>query len=536
MIKVIVADDEEKVAQLICNLVDWGALGMEIVGVAHNGLEALALIEALLPDLVVTDIRMPGCDGLTLISRAKAVCPTLAFIIISGYRHFDYAQNAIKYGVSDYLLKPVKKAELTATLEKMRQSHLQRSQQLSRQQQAQLQLQSDIERLRAGLFVALLTPDTFPGQLDDMNRDYHYNLQPGLFEIALLKLDGDYDTIYTDGLSVMREKVATVVTKALAPLCLDMQQHFTGTTAQILLNYAPAQKDNIRRALRSILDEMRIHNNVFRGAVFTVARGGITPHVGDLPTCHQSARGTLAARLLQGGSGGLLEDPPAPPRLQVRAALQSAAVHSMEAALDIQDSAALDTALLALAGGVRSEERLSGEDILLLCEEMCFTYLLLARNRQIPLANSEMVYDEFRARLDLCSTAAEALECLRQTATITFAAAMRQKGEAEATPIRRAKQHMAAHFMQPITLEQVAEQAGFNPSYFSTLFKKETGQTFSEYLTAIRIDKAKELLRGSAASIAKICEDVGYADVKHFTATFKKRTGIKPGEFRKLYS
>ena len=120
MIKVVVADDEVKVCQLICNLVDWSTFDMEIVAVAHNGEEALEMVRQHEPDLLVTDIRMPGCDGLEMIARAKQLREDLDFVIISGYRHFEYAQSAIKYGVSDYLLKPIQKEELCSTLEKMR--------------------------------------------------------------------------------------------------------------------------------------------------------------------------------------------------------------------------------------------------------------------------------------------------------------------------------------------------------------------------------------------------------------------------------
>lgn len=118
MIKVVVADDEVKVCQLICNLVDWSTFDMEIVAVAHNGEEALEMVRQHEPDLLVTDIRMPGCDGLEMIARAKQLREDLDFVIISGYRHFEYAQSAIKYGVSDYLLKPIQKEELCSTLEK----------------------------------------------------------------------------------------------------------------------------------------------------------------------------------------------------------------------------------------------------------------------------------------------------------------------------------------------------------------------------------------------------------------------------------
>ena len=174
MMRVVIADDEEKVCLLIQKLVDWTAMDMEIVGVAHNGLEALELIETRRPDLMITDIRMPGCDGIELIRRARQLDPALEFIIVSGYRHFEYAQSALKYGAGDYLLKPIKKDELTATLEKMHGRWLRRTEQLSREEQMRLRLQSDLDRLRSGMFGDLLSGVRLPDGLEAFNRAYRY--------------------------------------------------------------------------------------------------------------------------------------------------------------------------------------------------------------------------------------------------------------------------------------------------------------------------------------------------------------------------
>ena len=116
MLRVVLADDENKVILLMQKLIDWGALGYEIVGTANDGLRALELVREKQPHLLITDVRMPGCDGIELIQRAKALQPKLHFIVISGYRKFEYAQNALKYGVEDYLLKPLKQEELTGIL------------------------------------------------------------------------------------------------------------------------------------------------------------------------------------------------------------------------------------------------------------------------------------------------------------------------------------------------------------------------------------------------------------------------------------
>ena len=121
--RVILADDEQKVCQLIYDLVHWEDYGMTVVGMAYNGLDTLDLIKKQRPDLVITDIKMPGCDGLELIRRVKDLQEKMDFIIISGYRFFEYAQNAIKYGVSDYLLKPIKQEELINTLKKMQEKY-----------------------------------------------------------------------------------------------------------------------------------------------------------------------------------------------------------------------------------------------------------------------------------------------------------------------------------------------------------------------------------------------------------------------------
>lgn len=116
MIKVLIVDDEFRVCQLICNLIDWGSLDMQIIGVAHNGIEARELARETVPDLVITDIRMPGCTGLELVEQLREIYRSVSFIIISGYTNFEYTRLAIQYGVSDYLLKPIDKEELLATV------------------------------------------------------------------------------------------------------------------------------------------------------------------------------------------------------------------------------------------------------------------------------------------------------------------------------------------------------------------------------------------------------------------------------------
>ncbi|MFV0351933.1 MAG: response regulator [Oscillospiraceae bacterium] len=535
MIKVIIADDEEKVAQLIYNLVDWQALEMKVVGIAHNGIEALALADQYAPDLMITDVRMPGCDGLSLIRQAKQKYPQVEFIIISGYRHFEYAQSAIQYGVSDYLLKPIKKDELTATLEKMKSKYQNRREQLSQQEQLRLRIADEEQNLRASLFLDLENAEYKALTPELLNTTYGYRSKPGVFQIMLLKIDGEYDLIHGDGLQVMRQKVKAALQERFAGFCYEFQAAFTGTTVRVLLNYDAEKSNEVRRRMRAVLDAIRVQNSIFPGAVFTCAIAQPQDSPAGLTGALQAARRTLASRILR-GAGGLLEALPEEDVKTETSPLLPETTKALQTAMEVMDKQALAGVLQRFAQRVKADSSLTGEDILHLAAEVCSSYFMLSRSIGIRLADTDMIYNEFENRLDLCSTLDGVLECLTQTILITFSAALQTKSEEEGKPVRSVKQHISSHYNQPITLEQMAELAGFNASYFSTLFKKETGQTFSEYLQAVRIERAKELLRETDLPISRICEDVGYSDLKHFSATFRKVTGIKPGEFRKLYS
>ena len=123
MLKVLISDDEIKIIQLIRYLVRWEDFDMEIVGTANDGIKALDFFLSEKPDIVITDIRMPSIDGIQLIQKTLEQDLHPFFIIISGYREFEYAQKAISLGVEDYLLKPLRKKELESVLLKIRNKH-----------------------------------------------------------------------------------------------------------------------------------------------------------------------------------------------------------------------------------------------------------------------------------------------------------------------------------------------------------------------------------------------------------------------------
>ena len=142
---------------------------------------------------------------------------------------------------------------------------------------------------------------------------------------------------------------------------------------------------------------------------------------------------------------------------------------------------------------------------------------------------------EFDQDLYQCADGRELFELLSRRQEELLMVAEGERRNEVSRPIRMAKQYVMQHFQEPITLEEVCEAAGFSASYFSSLFKKETGEGFAKYLTRVRMEEAKTLLRETNLPVAEICERVGYSDRKHFTHTFHRATGLNPAEYRKMY-
>lgn len=537
MLKVIIADDEVKICQLICKLVDWEALDMEVAGVAGNGLEALEKIRSMVPDVVITDIRMPGLDGMEMIRQARQVNGNIAFIIISGYRHFEYARTAIKYGVSDYLLKPIKKEELVATLEKIRERYLERTEQLTFEERVRLVLKNDAGRLRTSYFSSILYPKSREQEnmsLEEINSHYHYSMRPGYFQILCIKFDripaGDRKT-----LEFLSEKTNQAAEQQLREVCYDFELYVESSYVYVLLNFDPEERKNVRRQVKALLDSLIVLESIMEGMRVTIGAGTAVESVAQIRQSLRSSRWRVEQRLIA-GTGVVLDG-----EIRERSDLaESALFHEFNAAmtkaLESMDKDQVRPVLLKLKEDLLAREQVSGHEILQMSREVCNLYLFCMKNQKINLEDEAGFIERYNAGADGCDSVDSLFRFLIKAIEDSFFEAAKRKLQEDNRPIRMAKKYMKEHYMEPITLEDVSAMAGFNPTYFSSLFKKETGSAFLEYLSGVRMDEAKRLLRETGISVAAVCEKVGYNDVKYFTKAFIKYTGLKPNEYRKLYS
>lgn len=536
MIKVVIADDEVKVCQLICHLVDWSSFDMSIVGTAHNGVDAVRLIEELRPDLVITDIRMPGHDGLEMIEITKKIDEKIDFIIISGYRHFEYAKRAIQFGVFDYLLKPIKKDDLAQTLQKMKNRYLQRASQLTMEEQLRLYQQSDKERVRSRVFGRLLTQKELsqPVSLAELNEQFHFSFCPGLFQVLVIKLDYPYEEHYQDAASVMLEKAAQRLTDDLQALCYDGQTFVIGTRVYAIFNYDLGNAVALRHQLKAALDTLVMQAGVFEYMQLSIGLGHPVEDVASLDESLAAAEASVANRIVE-GTGMIIESD-----TQIDSAVGDDPLMGfrkrVESAVDVLNHELLRAALEALQTQCLSVPTLSGARLVACVQDAFRIFLTCLSNQHSQIGFEVETYGGFVRKVDLCGSAAMLFELLgKETARLLTDTTERHR-QVEKMPIREAKQYIHKNFAKPITLEEISGVVGFNSSYFSTLFKKESGQTFMEYVAEVRMNHAKDLLKETNLTVAAICSEVGYSDLKHFSQNFKKHTGLKPNEYRKLFS
>ncbi len=535
MLKVLIADDERKVCQLIEKLIDWQALDMQVTATAENGIEALERIKEHHPDIVITDIRMPGYDGLDLIRLGQEINPRMEFIIISGYRHFEYAQTAIRYGVNAYILKPIKKDDLTGTLKKLGSKFQKETLQLSYEEQIRQTLKTDEETLRQAFLSDLVcrrSKDRLQLSLEQICREFHFSFFPGCFCMVILKMDG-HVLDNAENLRFMSDKVRSITERLLDSYVREYELTAFDSSFYLLLNFEEEQRANIRRQMKTLLDEMRIQGDILKDFSVTMALGTICQGMSGLDTSLKNARLWIEERLVA-GSGKLFEGEFVRYHSFSDSPLFSEFNQKMTKALESLEVFPVREAMLELKNNMISRSGITGHEILQMTKEICNLYLFSMKNFQIRIEDDFL--ERFLAGSDNCGSAEELFDYLIREITISYEKAAHLKRQDENRPIRLVRQYVSEHYREPLTLEQVSAVAELSPAYLSTVFKKDTGMTFLEYLSKIRMEAAKRLLKETNRTVADICGLVGYNDVRYFTKTFTKYSGLKPNEYRKLYS
>lgn len=535
--QILIADDEEKIIQLIRQLGHWKDLDIEIIAVSHNGEDALSKIERLQPDIVLTDIKMPVIDGIQMIERSKELGLKTKFIVLSGYKHFEYARSAIQLGVVDYLLKPLNEEQLNKTLQKACElvDHERQT------QEGQQRLANYLERDRFDAHRLLLSyllkegslqPADFPTE-EIFNRRFHTNFQPGIY--SCVHITTTMDSLLCGQGSLFEEKI----NESLTTLFQETGSYISFIEPRgiiLILNYPKHNSEKIKRALSTLYYQILDLTEIYGEFNLRISVSQEKKHVAELQNAVQEAFIAEWGFLVYHGDSILEYDQIKHlPRFKVRDFFPSELEIQMVQYIKYFQFDELSQAFHTLYRRAQQYINYYTGDMQDVVSYMEST-LLVIHFRESSEEERQTIRDSLYLSLKKARNFQHLIQLMYLFFEDTYRKRLRQFQEVKGIPVEIAKKYIEEHFSEAISLEEVAEKCDLAPTYLSKLFKTQTGIGFADYLIQIRIEKAKEYLIHTNESVKAISARVGYQDDKYFSKLFRRSVGIKPTEYRKLYS
>ncbi len=499
MLRMILADDEPIITRGIKKLLDWKMFGIEITGEYEDGRAAFEAIIRERPDIALLDISMPGMSGVDILRECKAMNNPVAVVFISGFQDFEYAKAALQYGAVDYLLKPVIREELLKAIEKSI-------------------LLSGKER-------------------DDGREDAKGRIGNGIIDYAPLITDEDegYVPIYAD--IVYRKEEDEQIKKLVHFSLVSFLEEYLNETGEGIV-FRKDGKIVIVLKRTETGEVYKIVEDIWEKSV--EASGHTTFFVvGD--AVHSMSEIPEMFRQCLTKSGYLFfAEQMAVPVINLHEKIFVARENS-ETPGELRQKL-FDAVIAQNEVQIQQISRRYGKLVMRLAEgkkeDACYYYCSAIR-----------FMEERFAAFDLPGRGLDIRELLEKGRTSENFSEMRElfEQEFEAYPkiireaavnsdrkdILKAKEYIEKHYMENLSLNVLAEEIHMNPYYFSSFFKKNTGENFKDYVNRVRIEHALPMLLSSDMKTYEIAEKVGFGDIRMFNAAFMKIYRETPGSYRK---
>ena len=543
MLKIFLAEDEVVVRETIKRMIPWEELGFELVGEAADGEMALPLLLRQQPDLLITDIKMPFMDGLTLARLAKKEIPGLKVVILSGYDDFNYAKQAIGIGVEDYLLKPITKNALIERLSEIRSRYEHEKTQKEYYEKFQREMQAYEKNSSRDFFEALV------GGSMDMMEVYKRAEKLGLdivaeaYNVLIFTMNCDED------FSGQRDEYSSWEAESLELL----ENFFAGHSSAMLFRsnifsygvLLKGQRETIEENTRACVDEIRkILSRQDGRREWFLAVGQSVERLSQIQKSYHTASRAFSQRylydenILYYDEMETMEYPGGQAETEDNAYLQKVDVNALNPAIlqkflsnGLQEETENFVKDYFYAIGQEPMESLVFRNYVILnvrFSVISFIKGLGCDTNEMESADTEEVLAESGKNME--SAIAYAKKMISQAIEIRD----QNSGNKNRSILKTAVDFIDSHYMdEEISLNTVANVANVSSNHFSALFSQNMGQTFIEYLTTLRMNKAKELLRCTGMRSSEIAGEIGYKDAHYFSYLFKKTQGMTPSDYRK---
>lgn len=535
-IKVFLVEDETVIRRGIKNSIDWEKEGYIFCGEASDGELAYPMIIKEKPDILITDIRMPFMDGLELCKLVKKELPNIKILILSGYDEFDYAKEAIRLGVTEYLLKPISSGKLLEALNGVSESIRREKEDKDLVRKYMEEMRENTEHEKQKFFEQMIAGNLSMADALETGKKYEMNLSAGMYNLLLFRFTLGEENRKSGELLGEAEYAIEKLTERLEYV-FEFQRGVEGWAFLLMADNEEQMSERVKELSKDLEEIMKNYSTI---AYF----GGIGQPVARLRELEESFREAERA-------------------LAARFTMELNRIISVEDIRMAQNVDTLDDIEITSFGEIEKTRTMlekflnnGAEDEI---DEFVDVYIneLPEENLKSVLMRQYIIMDAYIVMMSFCEKIegiegemqAQSEELKNSMKTIQTLEEIKNyirmllkkiigvrdtiSGRRYSDIIEIAKDQIRKTYMSDeISLNTIAAEVGMSPSYFSSIFSKEMGKTFVEYLTEIRMDRAKELLMCSSMKTSEIGYEVGYKDPHYFSYIFKKTQNCTPKEFR----
>ncbi len=530
--KIMLVDDEEEVRTSIIRKIDWQDAGFEVIGDAENGKEALEKIEQNEPDLVLTDIRMPYMDGLEMAEKIRQRYPSMKIVIFSGFDEFEYAKKAIKLNVIEYILKPVNVEELTAILKKIKKSL---DEEIEQKRNVNLLRESYIRSLptiREHFLNDLLHGGMEETEIAEKLKEYAIDIaDASKWVVAAIHLEMDDKANKAVPLHQQRELIPISVRNLIQEKLENRYRFIIFHSAFETILLAAIDRENTQTDLIALLgDACKEIKKVLEVSV-TIGVGESCTSLNELNRSYRTTLNALGYRAIT-GSGGVICIGDMEPSVHEKLQFDSRMESELIAAIKFGPKERIKTVVDEIVGRME-EARVHYRQYQAYI--LAIINVLTRLSLQYDLRISEMfdVENDYFEILGRVQKMENVRPYLTEVAINMNSAMEEARSNTTKNVISEAKRYIQDNFQDPdLSVEKICRHLHMSAAYFSTMFKKETGQAYIAYLTDVRLGRAVELLMATDDKTYIIAEKVGYPEQNYFSYVFKKKYGVSPTRYR----
>ena len=544
MLKTFLVEDEVVIREMIKKMIPWEQYGFELAGEAADGEMALPLILKSKPDLLITDIKMPFMDGLTLCRLVKKELPDIRIVILSGYDDFNYAKQAISIGVEDYLLKPITKNAFIERLEEIHNRYEHEKTQREYYEKFRLEMQEYEKNASRDFFETLVRADSDLAELYRRADKLNLDIVAEAYNILIFTPDtseGNYNSYEecSDWEAEVQDKINTYFLNRPVAILFRHQ----------VFSYAilvKGQKDTIEKnteecvkAIQDIMDQTERRTDWFIAVGKSADRLSMLGHSYRTAVRANSFRYLYDGHILDYQSLEAQKENPSDSRREDSVQLRNVNINALNPAilqkfLSSGLAEEVDDFIRDYFNAIGQEPM--GSLVFRNYVVLNVRFSVLSFLKKLGCDDSEISGQEMENIMDETGKTIEAaVDYCGKILKKAIALRDENAGNQNRSVLKLAVDFIDHNYMdEEISLNKAAHVANVSANHFSALFSQNMGQTFTEYLTDLRMSKAKELLRCTAMRSSEIAGEVGYKDAHYFSYLFKKTQGMTPSEYRKM--